>query len=74
MVERRRTGGAAPWRSRVGRHGRAGADGPRRGHSLLFSIQHEDGYWCGELGADSTLQSDYILLLPAAGNRGAKTG
>ncbi len=29
----------------------------------LFSIQHrEDGYWCGELGADTTLVSDYILL------------
>jgi len=28
----------------------------------LFSIQHEEGYWCGELGADTTLQSDYILL------------
>lgn len=30
--------------------------------SYLFSIQHEDGYWCGELGADTTLESDYILL------------
>ena len=29
---------------------------------LLFSIQHEDGYWCGELEADTTLESDYILL------------
>ena len=29
----------------------------------LFSLQEtEDGYWCGELGADSTLESDYILL------------
>jgi squalene-hopene/tetraprenyl-beta-curcumene cyclase len=28
----------------------------------LLSLQHEDGYWCGELGADTTLQSDYILL------------
>ena len=28
----------------------------------LFSIQHEDGYWCGELEADTTLESDYILL------------
>jgi squalene-hopene/tetraprenyl-beta-curcumene cyclase len=29
----------------------------------LFSIQNrEDGYWCGELGADTTLVSDYILL------------
>jgi squalene-hopene/tetraprenyl-beta-curcumene cyclase len=28
----------------------------------LFSEQHEDGYWCGELEADTTLESDYILL------------
>jgi squalene-hopene/tetraprenyl-beta-curcumene cyclase len=29
----------------------------------LFSLQQgEDGYWCGELGADTTLVSDYILL------------
>src|SRR5215467_10999843 len=28
----------------------------------LFSQQHEDGYWCGELEADSTLESDYILM------------
>ncbi len=29
----------------------------------LFGIQErEDGYWCGELGADTTLVSDYILL------------
>src|ERR1700744_5904269 len=28
----------------------------------LFSIRQEDGYWCGELEADTTLESDYILL------------
>src|SRR5256885_2848092 len=28
----------------------------------LFSGQHQDGYWCGELEADTTLESDYILL------------
>ena len=29
----------------------------------LFSIQDRDeGYWCGELGADTTLVSDYFLL------------
>src|SRR5215475_8387082 len=28
----------------------------------LLSQQHEDGYWCGELEADSTLESDYILM------------
>jgi squalene-hopene/tetraprenyl-beta-curcumene cyclase len=29
---------------------------------LLFSAQHEDGFWCGELEADTSLESDYILL------------
>ena len=33
-------------------------DGAR---NWLVSQQHEDGYWCGELEADSTLESDYIL-------------
>src|SRR5215470_15602102 len=28
----------------------------------LFSEQHEDGYWCGELEADTTLESDYMIL------------
>jgi squalene-hopene/tetraprenyl-beta-curcumene cyclase len=29
----------------------------------LFSLQQaEDGYWSGELGADTTLESDYVLL------------
>ena len=29
---------------------------------FLFSLQHPDGYWCGELEADTTLVSDYIML------------
>ena len=37
----------------------AAIDGCRK---RLFSQQHEDGYWCGELEADTTLESDYILL------------
>jgi squalene-hopene/tetraprenyl-beta-curcumene cyclase len=28
----------------------------------LFSLQSPEGFWCGELTADSTLESDYILL------------
>jgi len=28
----------------------------------LFSRMHPDGYWCGELEADTTLVSDYIFL------------
>jgi squalene-hopene/tetraprenyl-beta-curcumene cyclase len=38
--------------------------------AALQSKQYADGYWCGDLTADSTLQSDYILfqmwLHPAA--------
>jgi squalene-hopene/tetraprenyl-beta-curcumene cyclase len=29
---------------------------------FLFSERKEEGYWCGELEADTTLESDYILL------------
>lgn len=28
----------------------------------LLDIQHPEGYWCGDLTADSTLESDYVLL------------
>ncbi len=28
----------------------------------LFAIQADEGYWCGELEADTTLESDYILV------------
>src|ERR1700752_2860968 len=37
----------------------AAVDAARR---LLFSEQHDDGYWCGELEADTTLEADYIIL------------
>ncbi len=37
----------------------AAADAARR---FLLSLQYEEGYWCGELEADTTLESDYILL------------
>src|SRR6266567_5629335 len=37
----------------------AAVDGARK---LLVSQQHAEGYWCGELEADTTLESDYILL------------
>jgi squalene-hopene/tetraprenyl-beta-curcumene cyclase len=44
----------------------------------LFAQQSEEGYWCGELEADTTLESDYILLhtLLGTGNpeRMAKAG
>ena len=37
----------------------AALDGARK---RLFALQHDEGYWCGELEADTTLESDYILL------------
>jgi squalene-hopene/tetraprenyl-beta-curcumene cyclase len=30
--------------------------------SAILDLQTPEGYWCGELTADSTLESDYILL------------
>jgi squalene-hopene/tetraprenyl-beta-curcumene cyclase len=38
------------------------AQAVERSISALSRQQHPDGYWCGELTADSTLESDYILL------------
>jgi squalene-hopene/tetraprenyl-beta-curcumene cyclase len=36
----------------------------------LFSLQDpQEGFWCGELEADSTLESDYILLHTLLGTR-----
>src|SRR5207245_11474769 len=45
-----------------------GIDAARK---YLFSRQHEQGYWSGELVADTTLESDYILLhtLLGTGNK-----
>ena len=38
----------------------------------LLSLQHPDGYWCGELEADSMLETDYIFMhtLLGTGDRG----
>src|SRR5579864_4832722 len=44
----------------------AAVDGARR---FLFSTQEPEGYWCGELEADTTLESDYILLHTLLGTR-----
>ena len=38
------------------------AQAVERSAFALGRQQHPDGYWCGELTADSTLESDYILL------------
>jgi squalene-hopene/tetraprenyl-beta-curcumene cyclase len=37
----------------------------------LISKQHGDGYWLGELGADTTLESDYVLYLSVLGRTGS---
>ena len=39
------------------------AHGIEQARKYLFSQQHSDGYWCGELEADTTLESDYIYYL-----------
>jgi squalene-hopene/tetraprenyl-beta-curcumene cyclase len=46
--------------------------GIEKAREYLFSQQHEDGYWCGELEADTTLESDYIAIhtLLGTGNPG----
>jgi squalene-hopene/tetraprenyl-beta-curcumene cyclase len=43
-----------------------------RAKNWLLSLQHPDGYWCGELEADSMLESDYIFMhtLLGTGDRG----
>src|SRR6185312_2441969 len=48
------------------------SDAMARARDYLFSQQHEDGYWCGELEADTTLESDYIAIhtLLGTGDRG----
>src|ERR1035437_398315 len=33
-----------------------------RSADFILSQQHPDGYWCGELEADSMLEADYIFL------------
>ncbi|MBS1859265.1 MAG: squalene--hopene cyclase, partial [Acidobacteria bacterium] len=33
-----------------------------RAADALFAQQSPDGFWCGELTADTTLESDYVLL------------
>ncbi|HKQ85167.1 MAG TPA: squalene--hopene cyclase [Candidatus Acidoferrales bacterium] len=42
-------------------------DAVERGLRWLLSAQAEDGYWWGELEADTTLESDYIPYLHALG-------
>jgi squalene-hopene/tetraprenyl-beta-curcumene cyclase len=48
------------------------SDGIRKSTDWLLSLQHPDGYWCGELEADSMLEADYIFMhtLLGTGDRG----
>jgi squalene-hopene/tetraprenyl-beta-curcumene cyclase len=48
------------------------ADCMKRAAQWLLGQQHPDGYWCGELEADSMLESDYIFMhtLLGTGDRG----
>jgi squalene-hopene/tetraprenyl-beta-curcumene cyclase len=48
------------------------SEGIARATDWMLSLQHPDGYWCGELEADSMLESDYIFLhtLLGTGDRG----
>src|SRR5580658_5805018 len=38
------------------------AQSTRRGVDYLLGLQHPDGYWWADLTADTTLESDFILL------------
>src|SRR5271170_7607108 len=38
-----------------------------RGVNYLLSLQASEGYWMGELEADTTLESDYIFYLQVIG-------
>lgn len=42
-------------------------DAIERGVDYLLSLQADEGYWVGELQADTTLESDYILYLHILG-------
>ncbi len=39
----------------------------------LFSLQREDGHWCGELEGDTILESEYILTFHFLGRPGERT-
>jgi len=38
------------------------SQGIHKSTEWLLSLQHPDGYWCGELEADSMLEADYIFM------------
>ena len=53
--------GAAPSRAPSSRPGRINA-AIERAQALLLSTQEPDGHWVGELEADSTITSEYLLF------------
>ena len=69
---------AAPAKPAQPRYGRMDvglgevSEGITRSTDWLLGQQHADGYWCGELEADSMLESDYIFMhtLLGTGDRG----
>jgi squalene-hopene/tetraprenyl-beta-curcumene cyclase len=69
---------AAPAKPAQPRYGRMDvglgevSEGIARATDRLLGLQHPDGYWCGELEADSMLESDYIFMhtLLGTGDRG----
>ena len=48
------------------------SEGIKRATDWLLGLQHPEGYWCGELEADTMLESDYIFMhvLLGTGDRG----
>ncbi len=48
------------------------SEGIGKGAAWLMGQQHEQGYWCGELEADSMLEADYIYMhtLLGTGDKG----
>ena len=38
------------------------AEAARRAATFLSSLQSDEGYWCAQLTADTTLESDWVLL------------
>src|SRR6202051_2154345 len=64
---------AAPAKPAQPRYGRMDlglgevSEGIARATDWLLGLQHPDGYWCGELEADSMLESDYIFMHPLLG-------
>jgi squalene-hopene/tetraprenyl-beta-curcumene cyclase len=59
--------GAGTARARVTSHQERIEKAIQNGVEYLLSLQAAEGYWLGELEADTTLESDYILYLHVLG-------